>query len=108
MERVREHFPASETGRKLERRYRPDLVIDEHRLVIEFDGFFWHKKKAEQDERKNVTLEAAGWTVVRVRAGLPALRPHDVVIDSTDPSVEDTAPALLARLCELAESAAAA
>jgi len=44
-----------------------DICLPEKKLLIEFDGSFWHAEKAESDKAKAKALRKAGWTVVRVR-----------------------------------------
>jgi hypothetical protein len=59
-----------------------DIVVPSLRLVIEYDGQYWHNKATswERDRRKSERLEAAGWTVVRVRDHLALVGAKDVVI----------------------------
>lgn len=55
------------TGLVPGRRYRADIVIPAARLVIEFDGFQYHRSKAafqKDRERQNLLIEQ-GWTVMR-------------------------------------------
>lgn len=49
------------------RRYRADIVIPSRRLVIEFDGFQYHRSKAAfQSDRKRQNLFALqGWFILR-------------------------------------------
>jgi len=61
-----------------------DIVARAARLVVEYDGEYWHRDKQDLDLRKTRDLEAAGWTVVRIRAGLAELGDHDVVVSSRD------------------------
>ncbi|WP_372456481.1 zinc-ribbon domain-containing protein [Streptomyces anulatus] len=58
-----------------------DLVWPGRRLVVEFDGSYWHRNTAGRDRRKAEALRRAGWTVVRVRESpLRVLHPYDVVV----------------------------
>ena len=49
-------------------RWRPDVVFEEARLVVEVDGFRSHGTRAqfERDRRKDADLLAAGYRVLRV------------------------------------------
>ena len=59
-----------------------DIVCPTWRLVIEFDGYQFHRRPAnvERDLNQTHALEGAGWTVVRVREGLALLGRNDVQI----------------------------
>jgi len=50
--------------------WRPDievLVDDDTKLVIEYDGSFWHKDKAKIDKLKSLDFLNAGYHVIRLR-----------------------------------------
>lgn len=47
--------------------WQVDILVPEHRLIVEFDGAFWHAAKADMDREKTLSLMAAGWTVLRLR-----------------------------------------
>jgi very-short-patch-repair endonuclease len=63
----------------------PDIVIPELKVAIEYDstgrdGLEHVGRREESDRRKDRTLRATGWEVVRVRTGkLQPLGPHDVM-----------------------------
>ncbi|MDT2009838.1 DUF559 domain-containing protein [Rhodococcus opacus] len=44
-----------------------DLAIHTHMIAIEYDGWYWHKDCAARDNKKTSLLQAAGWTVIRIR-----------------------------------------
>jgi very-short-patch-repair endonuclease len=50
-----------------------DICVPELRLVVEYDGSYWHRNRWKQDIRKTERLLAAGLRVVRVREGLADL-----------------------------------
>lgn len=55
-------------------RARCDVVIPGLRVIVEYDGAYWHADKTAKDERKTRMLLDAGWAVIRVReAPLPPL-----------------------------------
>ena len=45
--------------------YFADVAIPSQKLVIEYDGAFWHKDK-ERDRIRDFNLEADGWKVIHV------------------------------------------
>ena len=51
----------------LGRRFRPDLVFDDVKLLVEIDGFAFHgdRDAFERDRSRQNLLTAAGWTVLR-------------------------------------------
>lgn len=64
------------------------------RLVVEYDGWYWHQGQAELDSRKAQALESHGWLVVRIResSGGQVLPDIDGVVcvtctDREDPQV---------------------
>lgn len=84
-------------------RWQVDIELPDHRILVEYDGAHWHRDHLERDLRKNADLEAAGWTVVRVREHpLPLTSPHDV--PCTPFSHKDTAVAVLRRIAALTGS----
>ncbi|MCR2784004.1 MULTISPECIES: hypothetical protein [unclassified Microbacterium] len=62
----------------------PDMLLPELRVAVEYDttgkfGLEHVGQREETDRRKDRLLRAAGWEVVRLRAGaLPPLGPHDI------------------------------
>jgi very-short-patch-repair endonuclease len=44
-----------------------DVTIEDLKLVIEIDGFPWHKDKSEKDLTKNLIFEKNGYSVLRIR-----------------------------------------
>ncbi len=49
------------------RTFRPDLVFDDVKLIVEIDGFAFHgdRDAFERDRQRQNALTAAGWTVLR-------------------------------------------
>lgn len=48
-------------------RWRVDVLVPSLRLVIEYDGEYWHRLKEDLDTRKTRALIALGYKVARVR-----------------------------------------
>ena len=44
-----------------------DIAVPSLKLAIEYDGYHWHKDKADNDLEKSDSLKVAGWTVLRIR-----------------------------------------
>ena len=44
-----------------------DIKIKNPKLIIEYDGAYWHKNLEDRDKLKTKKLRKAGWTVIRVR-----------------------------------------
>lgn len=44
-----------------------DIFIDELKLCIEYDGWYWHKNKFDLDKRKTESLVSNDYNVIRVR-----------------------------------------
>lgn len=44
-----------------------DITIEDLKLVIEVDGFPWHKDKTERDLLKNCVFEKNGYSILRIR-----------------------------------------
>ncbi|WP_353357983.1 zinc-ribbon domain-containing protein [Intrasporangium sp. DVR] len=58
-------------------RWRVDVLIPSARLVVEYDGEYWHSEKQETDSRKTAALIQAGYCVARIRENsLPHLDLH--------------------------------
>ncbi len=48
------------------RRFQPDFVFEDVRLIVQADGDYWHRQlKPKRDGRFNDTAHANGWTVWR-------------------------------------------
>ncbi|MGK5111666.1 zinc-ribbon domain-containing protein [Geodermatophilus sp. CPCC 205506] len=77
-------------------RWRPDITVTELRLVLEYDGVFYHRDRGQHDARKSAELRFAGWTVVRMREHpLPPLGPDDLPVPVRPAAAADELVALL-------------
>ena len=52
------------------KKHRVDMCFQSIKLIIEYDGAYWHQDKLCKDKKKTQDLLDAGWKVVRVR-GMP-------------------------------------
>jgi predicted nucleic acid-binding Zn-ribbon protein len=73
------HPPIVVTGRR--RPIKADIAMPDIRLVVEYDGSYYHAGKVRADREQTALLESAGWTVVRVRElPLPELGGHEILV----------------------------
>ena len=69
--------------------WKPDIVISEHNLIIEYDGYAYHsgnvygkESRKDFDRKKTETLIVGGWKVIRIReTPLEKIGPNDILID---------------------------
>jgi very-short-patch-repair endonuclease len=63
--------------------YKVDCVWPEHRLVVEFDGerFHGHRRAFETDRRRDATLVAAGYAVIRITWARLTTEPYAVLAE---------------------------
>jgi very-short-patch-repair endonuclease len=67
-----------------------DVIIEDLKLVIEVDGFPWHKNKSEKDLEKNKIFEKNGYTVLRIRdTRLDEILCNNIVCDIVNLSLID-------------------
>ncbi len=68
------------------RSVKADIVLPSLRVVVEYDGSYYHRDKPDGDRAQTAALESVGWTVLRVReAPLPPLGGHEVSVEPTEP-----------------------
>lgn len=76
---VKEYFPSAENRRTFlvqRKKIEVDIYIPELRLVVEYDGGYWHEGKVEKDNQKTELLNKEGYYVLHIREfGLPDLKP---------------------------------
>ena len=62
-----------------------DIAIPPLRVIVEYDGSYYHANKLRADRIQTSALESAGWTVLRVREEpLPDLGGNEIFVKSTD------------------------
>jgi len=77
-----------------------DIIIKKYKLVIEFDGSYWHKNKVEDDVAKTKKLIRAGWHVIRLREKpLKKITKDDIVFRSND--IKQAANRLLLKIVQM-------
>ena len=57
------NYPVIECNRNI------DIAILEYKIAIEYDGFYWHKNKKEDDTKRQIDLECLGWKFIRYAGG---------------------------------------
>lgn len=84
---VRDSYPSALAGQRWtrpdapKRHMRPDIVIPELALVVEYDGAYWHAGRQVADLERNELMGLLGYQVLRVReAPVFALAAGDVVV----------------------------
>jgi hypothetical protein len=82
------------------RAWNVDIVVPDERLLVEYDGEYWHRDKESFDRLKTADLRSAGWSVIRIRAGLDPISAEDVAVASLDPAPR-VAAVVLARVAEV-------
>lgn len=81
---------------------RADMVCPNWRLVLEWDGKYFHANTIRQDLKQNGYLAEAGWRVVRIREELPRTTDDDCVVGIFRPGrVKDIADIVLRHLQSL-------
>ena len=65
------------------RPYHCDIVVTAWRLIVEYDGWYWHRSTESRttDGEKTRRLGQAGWTVIRIREALHPITANDVVVE---------------------------
>lgn len=67
-----------------------DIIIEDIKLVIEVDGFPWHRDKTEKDLQKNSIFEKNGYNVLRVRdIKLAEIKCNSIVCDLSELLITD-------------------
>ena len=78
-----------------------DIVLEDLGIVVEFDGAYWHRNKADKDLEKAQKLEAEGWNVIRVRERpLDSIHKNDVMVETLAP-VKEVADLVLQKIVEV-------
>lgn len=79
-----------------------DIKIPEERLVVEFDGCYWHSSSNDRDNRKTAKLHHSDWKVIRVRDhGLALVASSDVRVDTCKMSHKEIANRTLLKVYEV-------
>jgi very-short-patch-repair endonuclease len=67
-----------------------DIIVEDLKLVIEVDGFPWHKGRTERDFEKNIVFEKNGYNVVRIRdSQLEGISGDTIICNLTELTLSD-------------------
>lgn len=67
-----------------------DITIEDIKLVIEVDGYPWHRDKTEKDKNKNVIFNENGYDILRVRdPKLPIIEGNTIICDVSNFTTAD-------------------
>jgi rubrerythrin len=73
------HPPIVVAGRR--RPIKADIAMPDIRVIVEYDGSYYHARRVRTDREQTALLESAGWTVFRVRElPLPELGGHEISV----------------------------
>lgn len=64
------------------------LTYQGYQINVEYDGWFWHKKKLKQDQRRNYYLIDRGFKVLRIRSNVE-LPTKEQIINGIDYLIKD-------------------
>lgn len=71
------------------RRWKVDISLPSRRLIVEYDGWYWHRENVAMDETKSTALRRNGFRVIRIRERpLPRLHSDDVFVDPRTPVLQ--------------------
>jgi very-short-patch-repair endonuclease len=45
------------------------IIVNDLKINIEYDGWYWHKDKQERDRRRDEFLKSQGYKILRIKAG---------------------------------------
>ncbi len=66
-----------------------DILIEDEKLVIEYDGYHWHKNSHEVDLLFTKQVQKRGWTILRIRESpLKKLSELDLIVSSKISEIE--------------------
>ena len=78
-----------------------DIVLDQLRVIVEFDGAYWHRNKIDKDREKTALIEKSEWQVIRVRERpLESIHINDVMVE-TNAAVKFVADRVLTKIVEV-------
>jgi len=71
--RIKRYFSDAKLNKRVNtadgRFFFPDILIPSLKLIVEYDGAYWHKNPGEREEPRDTLLEAKGYRIIRVTHG---------------------------------------
>ena len=86
---------------KLKRVADVDIKLTNEKIVIEYDGSYWHKDKADKDIEKTKALRRNGWIVIRIREKPLKILSRKYNVSSNRGEYKNTANKVLKKLNKL-------
>ena len=77
---IKKYLDTEVLYRKRIGKYEADIFMPELNIVIEYDGYFWHKNREKEDKRKNLFFAQLGYKIYRIRE-IPLKKLNDISID---------------------------
>jgi len=82
---LREIFDFEITYRHMVHGKEADIFICDYNTAIEYDGYYFHKDRVNQDKEKNIRFNNNNINLIRLRHdGLPRLSLHDIFVPSDE------------------------
>ena len=63
--------------------YYADIALKKHKILIEYDGWYWHQHNQKRDKARLSRFLRAGWKVLAIK-GNRSLPPKKEIVDSID------------------------
>ena len=85
-----------------EKGYELDVYVPSQNVAIEYDGYYWHKNKTDQDLKKNAQCIADRIKLYRIREGLPSLNDSstDIIIQKNQKDLPKAIEEILNQIIE--------
>lgn len=65
-------------------------IIDGVKIDVEYDGWYWHKNKTEEDRRRDYFVESKGYKVIRIVAYDDRLPTDDELVNAINKMITTT------------------
>ena len=84
--------------------YELDVYIPSKKIAIEYDGYYWHKNRSQNDLMKNQKCKLDGIKLYRIREGLPSLNDSsiDYIISKKQKGLSNVIEQILSTIIETA------
>lgn len=66
------------------------LILNDNKIDIEYDGYYWHKNRGQKDGARNAVLMDKGYRIIRIKGNnQDALPSNEQIINAVDYLVKD-------------------